>query len=589
MHVRHRPEGNTVNSSEGGEVIGDDENDRKEGNHALQALDRQRATLRHQAIVLSRSHIRPITMFDLPIELLRNILDQFRDPAMEQSIIPWQNLGRWHKDLRRENQKTIQNVRLVCRTLNELASPLLCPVLQVNLDQASLDRAVHLSHSSRVASGIRAIRVGLQCFSGELASDLSRFTEFRLSKLREVEDACDWHLERISLAFQDPDNEQAIYDEAGAEQPGRGHREALERGRKICSSWNDYVDRARTEPAPVQVDDEYQEILRTGYEAFCLRHHQQRQMLESQSFVRTLASCMVRMPNARSLGFSDEVELFTKYYHDPALLLDNALLSRLTTTALSWQEVEETEGVHLATARILSDLPIAIHHAGVALTDLDVGLFPCIRDQTLVSPQPHNPALWGNLRAACQSLRRAGFGGSLRNLPIRHSHLAPDDSLHLNEYLAALVSSPDLETVYIYTRAFGLNDGRGGEGEYDLSPVLAAVKWPCIRHLSIMSVGVTQAALEALFAGLGCSVERLHLSSFELLEGRWAGALDIIRGKVRPHATIYWSSSMGGEFGPRKRRNFNDLLDFTGLETPPIFGEVAKYISGVEMKNPLRA
>jgi hypothetical protein len=127
-------------------------------------------------------------------------------------------------------------------------------------------------------------------------------------------------------------------------------------------------------------------------------------MLESQSFMRTLASCLVRMPNTRAVGFYDKDNVFTEYYSKPELLLDNALLVCLMTTPLTWREIKETKDIHHAAACILSELPIAIYKAGVILRDLDVSIFPCIRDHTLVCPEPDSAIIWSKLRAACQSL-----------------------------------------------------------------------------------------------------------------------------------------------------------------------------------------
>ncbi|KAL2845276.1 hypothetical protein BJY01DRAFT_214343 [Aspergillus pseudoustus] len=584
----------------------EDENNNKnvENDDAIQSLHRQRSALRDRAMALSRPNLRPLTMLDLPNELLRNILDHFEDPALEDGQVQWRNLRSWRQDIRGDNRKTIRNVRLVCRRLNDLASPLLCPVLWVGLNQTSLDQVVNLSRSPGVASGIRAICVGVQCFAGELASDIARFKDFRMIRVREVEDACDWHLEGIWLAGENSGgkDDEDDDDKSHTKQQSAMYNEAVGNARSISDSWAEYVDRARDNNGPVETNDEYQETLRTGYEAFCQKHREQRDLLESQSFVRTLASCMGRMPNATALGFSDEDDVFREYYHEPELLFDKGLLSRLMITPLSWYEIEKTDDMHIATARVLSELPIAIHEAGVPLHDLYAGLFPCKRDQTLVSPSPYDPTLWSKLRAACQSLRRVSFGDALNNLPIRESHLGPAESWHLNEYLRALVNSAELEQVKIYTRAFGLNDGQGREGEYNLSSVLAGVNWPCIRDISILSVGVTQAAVEQFFGGLGSgTVERFHFGSFELLDeevggegggGSWVWAFDILREKLVPQVkTVFFFACYGGEFGPRAKRE-NDRfwsLDFKIPETPRIVTELKRYITGADMENPLRS
>ncbi|KAL3459678.1 hypothetical protein BJX64DRAFT_291024 [Aspergillus heterothallicus] len=554
---------------------------------------------RNQATAISQPSFPPLTILDLPNELLRNILDHFSDPVLDQGYVEWRNAGGWRRGVRTENRDTIQNVRLVCRRFNGLASPLLCSMIRVDLDQTSLDKAVNLSHSPGIASGVRAICVGVQCFSEEVARDLARFKEFREKMLDEVVDSCDWHLEGIRPPEYRSDDDEDDEEKARTKQKVAMYEEAMSNGWDIRNSWDEYIYRARDSGrSPVKAKDEYQDILSMGYEVFCQKHREQRELVETKLFARTLASCIARMPNATALGFSDEDSVFTEYYRDPELLLDKTLLSRFVASPLGWEEIENTDDLHLATARILSELPIAIHEAGVVLRDLNVGIFPCRRGQTLVCPGPgQSSLLWSKLRAACQSLRRVTFGDDLHNLPIRHSHLGSNESRHLNQFLSGLVSSRELERVKIYTRAFGLNDGRGREGEYDLSPVLADVNWPCIREVSILSASVSQEAVERFFTGLGSdTIETFHFGRFDLLEeqgggpGSWARALDILRAKLLPQVRkVYYCECYGGEFGPRQKRENNDYYspNFKIPERPHIVKETERYISGTCTENPL--
>jgi hypothetical protein len=545
-------------------------------------------------MALSQPKIRSPTILDLPNELLLYILYHFEDPIIEGGPVDWLVI-RWKPlDIRVESRKTIANLRLVCRAFNDLASPMLCPVLRIDINQQSLDRVVNLSkYSPAVASGVQAICVGLHCFPRELASSLSRFTEFRLGQLRDVKNACERHLMDTELGS--PGIDEQDEEEAALYRNARGNHPM------ISTSWNDCVKWASKGGSLQPNDDEYQQILRDGYEAFCHKHREQRELLESQSFVRTLASCFARMPNARGLGFYDEDDVFREFYRDANLFLDKTLLVRLVTTPLSWREVEGTKDIHHPTARILSEFPIAIHEAGTVLHELNVCLFPCIRDHTLVCPEPDSLVSWRKLRAACQSLRRASFADGLHDLPIRHSHIGGESSRHINEYLAALVSSQEMETVTIYGRAFGLNDGRGLRGEFNLSPALAGVKWPRIREMTISYAGVTQDAVEAFFTGLGGGcVETFNMGRFELLEGdgqqaqpkggsSWARALDLLRAKLVPQVDeVNYFGCYGGEFGGRPMPDDYWGWDYDRPGTPSIVKEVEMYISGAYLENPVR-
>ncbi|KAL2795539.1 hypothetical protein BJX66DRAFT_301855 [Aspergillus keveii] len=572
-------------------------------------------------MALSQSGIRPLTVLDLPNELLRNILDDFQDPVIEEGAVEWGQLGSYlNDDDRLENRRVIQNLRLVCRAFNELASPLLCPVLQADVNQKSLDRAVSVSNCPLVASGVRAICVGLHCFPVELASNLARFMEFRLEKLQEVERTHDYyHLEYIPDPEEDSDSEDDNGNEKdrgdnkgrksdGDENDGGGDKEwsrwvalykkAHSEYRRIATSWENYVQQAR-DGGPLEANDEYQEILRTGYQEFREKHREQRQLLESQSFVRTLASCLVRMPNTRAVGFRDHEDISEQDYGEPDLVLDQALLVRLMTIPVSWHGIERTKDLRHLTARILSELPIAIHDARVTLRELEVGIFPCVRDHNLVCPEPHSARLWAKLRTACQSLRRAGFGDGLRLGRLRYNHMNPEESRQIDEYVAALVSSRHLERVRIYGSAFGISDGLSREGEYNFSVALSGVNWPHIRRVSISYVGVTQTAAETLLTGLGNGcVESFSMGGWELADeeqeggsgnGSWATAFDILRDKLVPQVkSVYYHECYGGEFGPRQVRADEGASDYVRSETPSIVNEVELYISGADMENPVR-
>jgi hypothetical protein len=574
-------------------------------------------------MALSQPKVRPLTILNLPNELLRNILDDFQDPVIEDGAVEWGELGGYTSDDRLENRRVIQNLRLVCRAINELASPLLCPVLQVDVNQKSLDRAVSVSNCPSIASGVRAICVGLHCFPVELASSLARFMEFRLEKLQEVENTHDYyHLEYIPDPEDDSDSaddngnerdredrgDNRVRKDYGDENDGGGdkkwsrqialYKKAHSEYRRIATSWGNYAEQAR-DGGPLEANDECQETLRTGYQEFCEKHREQRQLLESQSFVRTLGSCLVRMPNTRAVGFRDHEDISEEYCGEPDLVLDKALLVRLMTIPVSWRRIERTNDLHHLTARILSELPIAIHDAGVTLRELEVGIFPCVRDHNLVCPEPDSARLWAKLRSACQSLRRAGFGDGLRLRSLRYNHMDPEESRHIDEYVAALVSSSHLERVRIYGSAFGINDGLGREREYNFSPALSAVKWPRVRRLSISCVGMTQAAAENLFTGLGSEcVESFSMGGWELVEdeevggsgsGSWARAFDILRDKLVPRVkSVYYYQCYGGEFGRRQVRAGEWGSDYVRSETPSIVKEVEIYISGADIDNPVR-
>ncbi|RHZ53862.1 hypothetical protein CDV55_103398 [Aspergillus turcosus] len=557
------------------QVPGQDNPEETQKNTIFADIDKRRLALRAGAMDLSRAKIRPITIVDLPADILRQIFDYFQDPKIEKGQVDWG--WRWPRGTdaeiaRRTACDTIRQVRQVCSLFNDLASPLLCPILRVDLDQESLDRAVQLSKCPRIAKGVRAIQVGLQYRPEELVSSCPRFKDYRKKQLEEMARSCDYHAETWFLGGYESD------DETVCELPLWVYREALSNHSKITNSWDSYFDSDKSDDGTESEADEYMEIFVRGYNEFRKKHEEQLQLIMTGSFVTTLASCISQLPDMVALGFTDQLDPPYDRFNPTVVLRDKSLLPGLMSAGLEWQKIEDFGDVKLTPARILFELPIAIHKAGTTLRDLYIGPFPCRGSFSLICPNtvsnPTDPAAWSDLRAACSSLRRVSFGGSLNCRFIRHEHLPPVEKYYVDQYLGAILCSPDMEDVRMSFNAFGLNDGRTTkEGGYDLGPILGAVKWPRIRRLGILSVSLKQDELERFCSGLGYSLRWLQLASIHLLSGSWERILDTLEEKLGSafrgqKATVYLSHLRGGEFGEKEVKQHDFLDDWFSDKDP---------------------
>ena len=145
---------------------------------------------------LLRDKRRPITVLNLPTDILCSIFDYFQDAnAIAYGKLKWR--VKWRYGRRRDNdgtnhRQTIQSARLACRLFHQLASPLLCPILQVQLSQASLNRIDNISRSPLIAAGVRGIQVVLEYRPRELAEDLSRFKDYRKKDLDSISSRCEY-------------------------------------------------------------------------------------------------------------------------------------------------------------------------------------------------------------------------------------------------------------------------------------------------------------------------------------------------------------------------------------------------------------
>jgi hypothetical protein len=136
---------------------------------------------------LSRDKGCQVTFLNLPTDILREILDYFQFVDGDGKKISCKD---HHQLLTKESKarrQAMQRVRLVCRSLCQLASPLLCPVLRVGLSYRSLDAVRHLSQNPFIAAGVRGIVVSLDYRPQELATDLTRYIKHQRNNLGNIE------------------------------------------------------------------------------------------------------------------------------------------------------------------------------------------------------------------------------------------------------------------------------------------------------------------------------------------------------------------------------------------------------------------
>ncbi|OBT82927.1 hypothetical protein VE02_08714 [Pseudogymnoascus sp. 03VT05] len=476
-----------------------------------------------------RDKTRPMHILHLPMDILLSIFDHVQN---NKNI-------KLHTRRDEDDIKTIQSARLVCTLFNRLASPFLCLILTVQLDQASLDCADKISRTPLIAAGVRSIDVVLHYCPKELAEDLSRYKNQRENDLNSLSSSCDYRAETWYLGGYDPD------DETVCEQPLGVYNKAMADYSAIISAWDEYIG----QPDVASTDEDtlrYQEILRQGHEEYMQKHKEQFRLIMDRSFVKTLASAISRMRHGTSLHFVDEIggwDYLNRCSDDPTRIsthLDE--LPRLMAIPLDWQTIEDLEGgAELLPAKILSELPIAIHKADATVLNILIRCFPTVKHYSMIRPghDPNNPS-WPDLRSASQHLTE--FFLSTNQPPIRDRHLRPEEHCPIDQYLCAILSGHDIEDVRLYFHGSNVNDG----GLYRIGP----------------------GKLENFFRKLdGSRMERVYLRNVELLDGNWAEALDLLRERV---------ASSGEE------------SDEEEDEVEKLIAQAQSYVSSARLQNPLR-
>lgn len=566
----------------------------------------------------------PATIHDLPLHILHDIFQHFQDPRIEPK--GQIDFGTYVSE---DNRNTLCNARLVCHLFNDVASAFLFSIVRVELNQKSLDQLVQFSQSPQLAQHVRGIEVWLDYRPAELSTDMAAFSDNRKSVVEHLHGPCyacdgDPDIEGLPWPWTDgplpPDCQllNAIYacwDEA-------------------CGVSQDNMDEACgvSEDNTIPKDDplmkEYQEVLREAFDLYCQAHEEQLGLIISGSFVQTVSSCVSRMPNAHALALLDDKVRGYLESGRKELIRDQVSLVRILQRPLSWKKIEHIQRfsedsesdlnyefppapeVMILPARILTELPIALHDSGTTLRDLYVGSFPYRGHfHAICAPNTDDPlvsTIWTDLQAACQQLRSVSFGHRHEGRDIRLNHLTDTESMYVNQFVGAILYSRELEVVYLSFSMLGLNKNIGrvcrriGAFEYDMTSSISTVRSPLIRSLIFHSATVGCSELTALCAGLGSSLETLRIWSVNLRDGSWASILDNLRSKAKRScrfngSMLCISSLTGGEFEayspPPPRNDYELSIDWEGSKWQPqarLINELAKkYVSGVEdMQNP---
>lgn len=115
-----------------------------------------------------------------------------------------------HLDVKESNARRdmVHNIRLVCRLFCSLATPLMFPILRVQLSQSSLDFADKISRTPQMAAGVRGIQVSLGYRPKEIADDMAQFKQVRLNDLNDLEER--YLLEPRGRGYEEIEGDEAV-------------------------------------------------------------------------------------------------------------------------------------------------------------------------------------------------------------------------------------------------------------------------------------------------------------------------------------------------------------------------------------------
>ncbi|KAL7624616.1 hypothetical protein AAE478_006184 [Parahypoxylon ruwenzoriense] len=474
---------------------------------------------------------RPGHILNLPNETLDHIFSYVTDWTVDGKPLPLRVV-----DYRRDGQKTIKNIRLVCRRFCDTSSHLLLVVVTVSMEPSSLARLEEVSRHPLISKRVRTVRVILKYFGSMVAHKLNEyFVPYQQSRLEDIV-VLFRHLERSE----------------GSEELST---EAVPKSRRIIDSWDKLIKNA-PESSLDDVDRKNISIIKRAHKLYREAYLEQERMLTDGSFVRAVADAIARMPVARFLFITDSdrslmpgIVPFIKGIETPSLLV--AKLVEPTTWRLGGDYVLGPPPVEL-----LSQIPLAIYKAGVMLEhvtyriepmDCFSSLFKCDGDLN-------------DLKAAMQQLKGFRFRSEITLYTDMSEEEEDDDDIrYLKGFLEAFTDTDSIQEISI-----GMNFEQPAQGRLlTAGSFLLTRTWPQLPK----------------FKG---RVE-LTLDQVNLLSGSWADVLDVMR------ANTVLTSNRSSIDRPSGAECYS-LPEYLKIE---IFSETSEgtanlYIRGLLHLNPLR-
>lgn len=356
----------------------------------LLGISRRRATLWAHLAAISRLPAQQPALDKLPVEILKIIFEYLGMPRLKSIDDIWRrelHHGRWHST----NRRAVQNLRLVCRLFNRLASSLLFPYLFLSIDEESLDLARRISETPHLAVGVRGIVIFTSFCIQRLTQDFSLYREVVYRELRHYLN--DMEFQASSDEFQNDAAHFAAlcsaWDETGylnATCPGGidligdelfPHTQII----KIAERNSTYHSAAR---------EEFRNVFTQGYHAYCTKYQSQVRLTEEGTFVQNLVDSIRRMPQFQDLVFTRghgtrrwtaSLTYWGMLSSCRRALRNRSALLKFMSEPQAWVWEVALMNFRLDwPQQLITQLPIALSDAGIRLLHLDLDHLSIRRD-----------------------------------------------------------------------------------------------------------------------------------------------------------------------------------------------------------------
>ena len=527
-------------------------------------------SMREVANASSRSRIRPLNILDLPDELLRKIFEHFRSQWVSDEdyfFIP---------DYSHCNQlKDIKNIRLTCRRFCNTSSHLLLHHIDVAMSPSSLAHLEEVACHPLLSKGIQAVRVHLNYFSVDIATNILFFGMLAMEHLEETLDFHRFH--------------QHGLDETIFGIPREKLRPAIEKAELISQEWSDFLDVLRdSDGNPDIIEEEIaksKEVagLASAHEIYREKYLAQESLLKEDTFVRAVVTAMSKMPTAKRLFVGDSFRDFHNGRFDYVKPFVDAVedIEGLAAAGTIWPQswdVARSKQLDDQPKEILLQLLLSVFNNGIPINYLCVELSPAT-DLSI----PATKEQLQQLTAGTERLRVFDFRCSApetdRGPIVDHG---PEEIASLGSFISACMGGKALRRLDVDLDL--TLDESGPQPPASMGSLLTLRQCPDLKTLQLSHYPLHLSELKTFLNGLNAPLH-ITLDNGLLLSGTWAEVLDLIRGKTS------WGSvtePRGAECDDMSEEEILAIFGNERFAAPGKESKATRYVIGYTDENPLR-
>jgi hypothetical protein len=254
--------------------------------------------------------------------------------------------------------------------------------------------------------------------------------------------------------------------------------------------------------------------------------------------------------------------------------------------------------------KLLWELPIALHQAGVTISELRIDSFPLYGNFSMLCAQNQTGApAWDELSAAFAELEVFDLdlprGKWFRGNPAPNLYKSDVDN-----FLGAVLArcGRHLRVLELNFLGFTLSSSRGPRLDvqlYNVETIVAKLQeLPRLRSLHLRHIDVQEKTLHRLCSGVGRHLASVFISAVRLRNGLWADTIDVLRQEVlarglRAQRRVLIGKLHGGEFDALASRastpsDAEDLPNTARRRHNALLEDLEQYVMGNLEHNPLR-